>query len=73
MRDALPQTIHLQDYKVSPFLIDKTDLVFDLGEDHSRVTATLSVRRNPIAMSHPQTWYCMAVKVSICSLCKLMA
>jgi len=47
MRDALPQTIHLQDYKVSPFLIDKTDLVFDLGEDHSRVTATLSVRRNP--------------------------
>ena len=47
MRDALPQTIYLQDYKASAFLIDKTDLVFDLGEDHSRVTATLAVRRNP--------------------------
>ncbi len=47
MRDALPQTIYLQDYKVSAFLIDKTDLVFDLGEEHTRVTTTLAIRRNP--------------------------
>ena len=47
MKDALPQTIYLQDYRVSAFLIDKTDLVFDLGEENTRVTATLAVRRNP--------------------------
>ena len=47
MRDALPQTIYLQDYKVSPFLIDKTDLVFDLGKDNTRVRANLAIRRNP--------------------------
>ncbi|MGB2260411.1 MAG: aminopeptidase N [Porticoccaceae bacterium] len=47
MRDALPQTIYLQDYKVSAFTIEKTDLVFDLGEEDSRVTATLAVVRNP--------------------------
>ena len=47
MRDAAPQTIYLDDYKVSPFLIKKTDLVFDLGEDSTRVTASLNIARNP--------------------------
>ena len=47
MKDALPQTIYLDDYKVSPFLIDTTDLVFDLGDEHTRVTTKLAVRRNP--------------------------
>ena len=47
MRDAAPQTIYLDDYKVSPFLIEKTDLVFDLGEDSTRVTASLNIARNP--------------------------
>jgi aminopeptidase N len=46
MRDAAPQTIYLDDYKVSPFLIEKTDLVFDLGEDSTRVTASLKIARN---------------------------
>ena len=47
MRDPAPQTIYLNDYKVSPFLINKTDLVFDLGEHSTRVTTTLTVERNP--------------------------
>ena len=47
MKDRTPQTIYLNDYKVSPFLINKTDLVFDLGEHSTRVTATLTVARNP--------------------------
>ncbi len=47
MRDAAPQTIYLDEYKVSPFLIEKTDLVFDLGEDSTRVTASLNIARNP--------------------------
>ena len=49
MKDALPQTIYLKDYKVSPFVIEKTDLVFDLANDHTRVIATLSILRNPLS------------------------
>ena len=49
MKDALPQTIYLQDYKVSPFEIEKTELVFDLGNDHTKVTATLSILRNSLS------------------------
>ena len=47
MKDALPQTVYLKDYQVSPFLIEKTELVFDLGEEVTRVTATLYIVRNP--------------------------
>ena len=46
MKDALPQTIYLHDYKVSPFLVDTTDLVFDLGDEQTLVTCSLAVRRN---------------------------
>ena len=49
MKDALPQTVYLQDYKVSPFEIEKTELVFDLGNDHTKVTATLSILRNSLS------------------------
>lgn len=47
MRDATPQTIYLKDYQVPEFLIDKTNLVFDLHEQFCRVTSALSIRRNP--------------------------
>jgi aminopeptidase N len=46
VKDALPQTIYLKDYQVSNFLVETTDLVFDLGEEHSRVTAELVINRN---------------------------
>ena len=49
MKDALPQTIYLQDYKPSAFEIEKTDLLFELGEEHTRVTATLTVARNVLS------------------------
>jgi len=49
MKDALPQTIYLKDYKVSPFEIEKTELVFDLDEHHSRVTTTLFLLRNSLS------------------------
>ena len=49
MKDALPQTIYLKDYKASAFEIEKTELVFDLGDDHTRVTATLSILRNSLS------------------------
>ncbi len=41
------KTIYLKDYQVPPFLIDKTELVFDLGEAHSEVQSRLQMRRNP--------------------------
>jgi aminopeptidase N len=47
VRDATPQTIYLKDYRVPDFVIDNTDLVFDLNEEHCRVTSALGVRRNP--------------------------
>ena len=47
MKDATPQTIYLKDYQVPEFLIDKTNLVFDLNDDYCRVNSELSIRRNP--------------------------
>ena len=46
MKDGLPQTIYLKDYKVSAFLVDSTDLVFELGDTQTKVTTSLAVRRN---------------------------
>ena len=41
-----PSTIFLKDYRQPDFLIPTTDLDFQLGETHTRVTATLQVQRN---------------------------
>ncbi len=49
MRDAQPQVIYRKDYKVPAFLIDRTELAFDLHEDHALVSACLHLRRNPQA------------------------
>ncbi|MDP4916247.1 MAG: aminopeptidase N, partial [Haliea sp.] len=49
MRDAQPKAIFLQDYQAPAFLIERTDLAFDLHEDHALVTACLHLRRNPLA------------------------
>ncbi len=43
------QAIYLKDYLPPAFLIDTTDLVFDLRDHFTEVTATLKVRRNPSA------------------------
>ncbi len=47
MRDAQPTTIYLKDYQVPEYLIDKTDLQFDLGEEVTQVRSRLAMRRNP--------------------------
>ena len=46
MKDAAPQTVYLKDYKVAVFLIEKTNLTFDLGESKTSVVAELTVARN---------------------------
>jgi len=42
-----PQAICLEDYRPPAHLVDRIDLLFQLGEDVTRVTATSRMRRNP--------------------------
>ena len=42
-----PRTIHLKDYRVPPFLIDTTELHFELGDKATLVKSLLQMRRNP--------------------------
>ncbi len=49
MRDAQPRTIRLKDYRVPDFLIDTTELIFELFEDKTLVRSRLAMRRNPDA------------------------
>ncbi|MBQ0720378.1 MAG: aminopeptidase N [Gammaproteobacteria bacterium] len=50
-RDSQPKTIRLEDYKPPLYLIDKTELRFELGEEQTLVKAALHFRRNPRAES----------------------
>jgi len=47
MRDAQPSTIYLSEYQVPAYLIDTTALVFELGEESTKVSSQLHIRRNP--------------------------
>jgi aminopeptidase N len=47
MHDCKPQPIHLDDYTVPSYLIDKVDLEFTLNEGYTIVKSNLSVRLNP--------------------------
>ena len=48
MKDALAKSIYLSDYQVSNFLIDSTELIFDLGDELTVVRAKMAVRRNEL-------------------------
>ena len=45
MRDANPGTILLKDYQAPAYLINRTELHFDLGEDETIVTSRLYLLR----------------------------
>ena len=47
MRNGTPKTIRLRDYKAPNFIVETVELLFDLKEEGTRVTSTLSLRRNP--------------------------
>jgi len=49
MKNASARTTYLKDYRPPPFLIETTDLFFDLFEDHASVVSKLLFRRNPEA------------------------
>ncbi|WP_397543370.1 aminopeptidase N [Roseovarius salis] len=49
MRDAAPQTIHLEDYTPFGYLVDKVDLTFRLAPRATRVISRIAFRPNPAA------------------------
>lgn len=55
MRDAQPGTIFLKDYTPPAFLIRKTELHFELFEDHALVSSSLHLVRNPDAQQAAAT------------------
>lgn len=59
MRDAQAKTIYLKDYQLPAFLIDKTELHFDLDELHTRVSSRLQMRRNPDLLGIQQDDLCL--------------
>ncbi|GAB3475181.1 aminopeptidase N [Marinomonas epiphytica] len=54
MKDSQPAPIYLKDYQVPAYLIDKTELTFDLDEAVTVVTSRLHMRRNPEAGTSTQ-------------------
>jgi aminopeptidase N len=46
MRTDTPQPVRLVDYRPPAFLIDETNLTFDLSPSATKVTARLTIRRN---------------------------
>jgi len=44
---SAPATIYLKDYIVPPYLVDEVELVFDLDQSDTRVSASLKIRKNP--------------------------
>ena len=53
MRDAQPRTIYLKDYREPDYLIDRTQLRFELAEESTVVDSVLTLRRNPNAEPGP--------------------
>ncbi len=49
-----PEVIYLKDYQVPAFLIDQTELRFELEAGRTVVSATLTMRRNPECQQKPQ-------------------
>ncbi len=47
MRTEQPKVIYLKDYQAPEYLIEETNLTFELYEDHTLVHAQLVMRRNP--------------------------
>ena len=49
MRDAQARTIYRKDYQPSAYLIDQTELIFDLQDGYTDVHSRLTMHRNPEA------------------------
>ena len=49
MKESQGKTVFLRDYNLPDYLIDETQLVFELHEDYTLVISRLRMRRNPAA------------------------
>ena len=49
-----PEVIYLKDYQVPAFLIDQTELRFELEAERTLVSTKLTMRRNPECQQKPQ-------------------
>ncbi|MCP4038633.1 MAG: aminopeptidase N [bacterium] len=52
-RGEKPTTVYRHDYRPPDYWVDRVDLDFELGEESTRVRATLAVRRNEILSGDP--------------------
>ena len=55
MKDAAPQTVYLKDYKPTAFVVERTNLTFDLYDDKAVVTANLAISRNSLSKEQTKT------------------
>ncbi|TLM78421.1 aminopeptidase N [Microbulbifer harenosus] len=55
MKDSQARTIYLKDYQAPDYLVDRTDLTFDLDPHATLVTSRLKVRRNPAVARAEET------------------
>jgi aminopeptidase N len=46
MKDSTPRAIHLKEYSQPHYWIDTVDLVFELGEETTRVLSTMTLRKS---------------------------
>ncbi|MFA5677549.1 MAG: aminopeptidase N [Pseudomonas sp.] len=67
-RDSQPRTVYLNEYQVPDFLIDKTELYIDLGDEETRVRAELLMRRNPLSANPDANLELQGVDLEIDSL-----
>ena len=44
---ASPETVYAADYKKPAYQISRVDITFDLGLNHTEITAEMRVRREP--------------------------
>jgi aminopeptidase N len=63
-----PQTIHLKDYRPTPYLIDHVHLAFELDARQTRVKSELHFRRNPKAKAMDAALELDGEKIKLVSL-----
>lgn len=64
MRQGQPETVYLQDYTAPAYGVDALSLVFELGEEFTRVTCVANYRRNPgVAADAPLDLYGEALEL----------
>lgn len=64
----VPQAIFLKDYRVPDYLILQTDLHVDLQDEVTRVSATLSLQRNPAAQAPATKLTLQGSDMTLCSV-----